>query len=310
MRLPVYPEDLAHNRGLKCLAKRLRRQWCGPSPISLELAQEVLSKGFGYRDFHDLRRESISWPSDAPVPGIAVIRSELLSAAKAAMKSEEWLASDQAELKRVVDALPIPILSAFKPRLGKQPNTHLAVLGAPDSENNGHIQTYLSASAPLLTEDQLLRLIEKVSELGSPRDNTLLACLLSGLRASDASNVKVSDFSIDKEGISFIHYRGTKRALPYFLRDTVSEYIQVLNLSHGDFLFSSKNNPKSPASSNTLRRACRSWADKADIEVSLVTPSVIRSSMGSIYPKEILGLDGAARCTSHSNLKTGSSPEK
>ncbi|MEW4948543.1 hypothetical protein [Pseudomonas asiatica] len=112
MRLPVYPQDLARNRGFKTLAKRLRRQWCGPHPISLELAQEILAKGFGYRGFYDLRQESKNWTPGAPSPRFTDIRYGILTAAKAAMSPKDLLAVDHAELERLVAYLPLSVLIA------------------------------------------------------------------------------------------------------------------------------------------------------------------------------------------------------
>lgn len=112
MRVPVYPQDLAHNRGFKSLAKKLRSRWCGPHPISLELAQEILAKGFGYRDFYDLRQESKSWTPGAPSPRLTEIRCGILTAAKAAMSPQDALAADQAELERLVASLPLTVLMA------------------------------------------------------------------------------------------------------------------------------------------------------------------------------------------------------
>lgn len=112
MRVPIYPLDLAHNRGFKSLAKMLRRQWCGPHPISLELAQEILAKGFGYRDFHDLRQESKSWTSGTPSPQLTDIRCGILTAVKAAMSPQDLLAADQTELERLVASLPLTVLMA------------------------------------------------------------------------------------------------------------------------------------------------------------------------------------------------------
>lgn len=112
MRVPVYPQDLAHNRGFKSLAKKLWKQWCGPNALSLDRAQEILSKGLGYRYFYDLRQESKPWPPSAPTPNVIEIQCGILSAAKGAMSPEELVAIDHAQLKRLVMSLPLSVLTA------------------------------------------------------------------------------------------------------------------------------------------------------------------------------------------------------
>lgn len=112
MRVPVYPQDLAHNRGFKTLAKKLSKNWCFPNRISIEVAQEILSKGLGYRDFFDLRQKAASWASGALCPSDVDVRRGILSAAEAALKPGDRDSTGRAALEQVMEALPLSILTA------------------------------------------------------------------------------------------------------------------------------------------------------------------------------------------------------
>lgn len=182
MRVPVYPQDLAHNRGFKSLAKRFWRQWCVSKSISLELAQEILANGFGYRDFYDLRQESIWWPNDAPIPLEADIRYGIVSAAKAVIKPEESLSADQVELERVVAALPLTVLRALKYQRAVQLESSQTTFTAPNLKPQNYA----------LTSELVLPTANSVITPRNIGNDALLLSLISGLRSERCAWIKVS----------------------------------------------------------------------------------------------------------------------
>lgn len=182
MRIPVYPQDLAHNRGFKSLAKRFWRQWCNSNSISLELAQEILAKGFGYRDFYDLRQESICWPDDAPIPLDADIRYGIVSAAKAVMKPVEWHGADQVELERVVAALPLTVLRALKYQRAVKLESSPTPFTAPKLKPKNYA----------LTSELVLPTAISVTTPRNIGSDALLRSLISGLISERRAWIKVS----------------------------------------------------------------------------------------------------------------------
>lgn len=123
MRVPIFPTDLAPKSGLKRLAKALMRRWCGASPMSLSFAREVLSKGLGYRDYHELYQASKMAKPAEKAPSLLAVRIGILSAIQATLKPEEWLVIDHEKLELVIATLPVTVLTAFKSPMA--PRSHL-----------------------------------------------------------------------------------------------------------------------------------------------------------------------------------------
>lgn len=75
MRVPLTPQDLKPRRGFKQIAKTIKRDWIGASPITLAEAQEMLARCLGYDDYHDVLRESERMQSSAYLPSLQSVRS-------------------------------------------------------------------------------------------------------------------------------------------------------------------------------------------------------------------------------------------
>lgn len=272
MRVPVYPEDLAHNRGFKTLAKKLSKNWCCPNRISFEVAQEILSKGLGYRDFYDLRQEAASREPGARCPLEADVRCGILSAAEEVIKPGDRDSTDRAALEQVIKALPLSRLTAFKAQ------QHVQVVPVDSIHMREKLLPHLASQGRLLTADQLQRITSTVTNSGNLRDGALLDCFMSGWRALETLKAKVGHFSRKMGASSRLAYIDDDTARLFMHSDALKKHIRAAKLAGGTFLFPSKSNPESPMSIVMLSRICAAWADKANLDRSLVTPLIIRYS--------------------------------
>lgn len=265
MRVPIYPNDLIRNRGFKSLSKQLQQQWCGPTPISLADAQKALAQGLGYKSFYDLSETSKVCQPGEPVPPEADVRQAIRSAIKATLQPEASLPLDQQKLERLVNDLSLKKLVAFK-RMQVSPEAGHSVLselvrGAQPGLSKEHVQT-----------------LEKIlAESGSLRDRALFACMLGALRQSEFLSARMQHGA----AVCSVKILDTKKvldAIPEGHRSVFERYIKTSKLSDGEYLFRATNGPERPLSSEALRKICVSWARKADIDASLVTPHRVRKT--------------------------------
>ncbi|NNA70427.1 hypothetical protein [Pseudomonas gessardii] len=265
MRVPVYPNDLIRNRGFKSLAKQLQKQWCGPSPITLANAQEVLAQGLGYQNFHDLEKASKICPTDEPVPPEAIVRRAIRSAIRATLQPEVGLHADQLKLKPLVKDLLLTNLVAFK-----------RVQASPDPGRDPLLKLVSRAQLGL-TREQVQTLEKILSESGGLRDRALFACMQGALRPSEYLSARMRGnaavYSVKSLDTQKVH-----EAIPESHRVIFDHYLKASKLSDGEYLFHAANAPELPLSSDTLRRICVSWARKANINVSLLTPHSIHKT--------------------------------
>lgn len=264
MRVPVYPKDLIRNRGFKSLAKQLQKQWRGPTLISLADAHQALAQGLGYQNFHDLDKASKVCPPDEPAPLEADVRQAICSAIKATQQPGARLPTDQLDLERLVNDLPLTNLVAFK---------HVQI--SPDA---GHSTVVKLASGGQLglTNDHVQTLEKILAESGSLRDRALFACMLGALRKSEFLSAKMRGGAA-VYGVKTVDTDiNVQEAIPPSHRSTFKQYVKTSKLSEGDYLFQAANAPGRPLSSDALRRICISWARKADIDEGLLTPHGIR----------------------------------
>ncbi|MHC8365075.1 tyrosine-type recombinase/integrase [Pseudomonas sp. ZT5P21] len=266
MRVPVYPKDLIRNRGFKSLAKQLQKQWCGLTPISLADAQKALAQGLGYQNFHDLDKASKACPPDEPVPPEAIVRQAIHSALQATLQREAGLPTDQLDLERLVNDLPLTNLVAFK---------HVQV--SPDAGQSPLLKLVSGAQSGL-TKEHVQALERILKESGSLRDRALFACMLGALRKNEFLSAKMQGGAA-VYGVKTVDTDiNVQEAIPPSHRSTFKQYVKASRLSEGEYLFRAANAPGRPLSSDALRRICISWARKADIDVGLLTPHGIRKT--------------------------------
>ena len=68
MRVSIYTAYLSDKRGFKRIAKKLQKNWPSGTPMSLASDQAILSRGLGYRDFHDIQQSAETTGSKAHKP--------------------------------------------------------------------------------------------------------------------------------------------------------------------------------------------------------------------------------------------------
>ncbi|MBV4542842.1 hypothetical protein [Pseudomonas vlassakiae] len=276
MRVPIYPNDTYPKFGFSNLVSILQNTWCGPRTISPSFAREIISKGLGYLNYHDLYQSSRRGPREKDCPTETEVRHGILTAIKAELQPDEWLATNQTDWERIVNALPVNRLRAFKSSPIDPSQIAPAVRAADKSERK-----QFSADRQL-TSQQLQQITSAVASSCSPRDQALLGCLLSGLRPTDFLPAKVKQILITTDGI-FIE-ADKKRGAGWRARHlipnpgAISRHIELANLSPEDFLFASDSIQHSPMSVFELRSICASWALKSGILPSLVVPWIIRQS--------------------------------
>ncbi|MDY1047603.1 hypothetical protein SOM55_12440 [Pseudomonas coleopterorum] len=265
MRVPVYPDDLIRNRGFKSLSKQLQERWYGSTPISLAEAQKALARGLGYQSFHDLSEASKVCPPDAPVPLEADVRQAIRSAIGTTLLPETSLPLDQQKLERLVNDLSLKKLVAFK--------------RVQVSQDPGHslLSKLVRKAQPGLSKEHVQTLEKILAESGSLRDRALFACMLGALRQNEFLSARMQHGA----AVYGVKIRDTKKvldAIPDRHRSVFEQYIKTSKLLDGEYLFRAANGSGRSLSPDALRKICVSWARKADVDESLVTPHSVRKT--------------------------------
>ncbi|WBM44675.1 tyrosine-type recombinase/integrase [Pseudomonas putida] len=278
MRVPIYPHDTYPKFGFSNLVSALQNTWCGPENISPSFARGIISKGLGYLNYRDLYQSSRQVPREEDCPAETEIRHGILTAIKAELQPDEWIATNQADWERIVNALPVNGLSVFKSSPIDPSHIAWAVRAQYKSERKK-----LTVDRRL-TSQQLQQITSAVASSCSPRDQALLDCLLSGLRPTEFLPAKVKEILTTGDGV-FIETDakwaagkclGVRHHIPN--PGAINRHVELAKLSPEDFLFASDRIQHSPISVFEFRRICASWAHKSGIIPSLVVPSIIRQS--------------------------------
>ena len=277
MRVPVHPNDLLRNTGLKKIAKDLQKQWCGSSPLAYTSALELLAQGLGYKDYQDLAASATErMPADT-FPSQSAVQQALMLAIKAAMTPSDWFASDHAAMTQIVESLRFRALSAFKvPRSVFQAPRH----GEPSIGSDMPVlrdrmaESAQQLSSQSLTDEELEALSRAITATESLRDQALMSCMMAGLRRGEFLGARPSDFSGDDERKLFVS-RGPKKArvmVPQKYWTPISRFIATANLADNVLLFQSKRSQDISVSPLALKKLCESWAYEAGIDASKVSP--------------------------------------
>lgn len=324
MRVPIYAADLSDKRGFKRIAKKLQRNWPSVTPLSLACAQAILSRGLGYRDFHDLQQSAEEGDLHTTLATPNEARDGISTSIFAFCQSNKVTSIDETDLDRLVKLLPLQELLAFQifaPAKTKDPaapafpnptvnadqklpnaseETHLNHVGQPV---NVDLTVRHSVPAPKLIDKKGLRVIwEVVQRRGNLRDQSLLAMLLQGLRPHDLKLAKPHDFSDFNSGV-LMRVRFAKSSSKQgsaFLSDSfghvVGGYIKEAGLSVNDYLFPSKEDASVPMSSQEMSRIIGSYlrealTDPAQRSVHRIRQSVIANTMraSAISVSDLMG---------------------
>ncbi|MBK4992384.1 tyrosine-type recombinase/integrase [Pseudomonas sp. S37] len=284
MRVPVHPNDLLRNTGLKKIAKDLQKLWRGPNPLTHTSALELLAQGLGYSGYQDLAASATEQMPAGTFPSQSAVKQALMLSIKAAMTPSDWFSSDQAAMAQMIKSLRFRALSAFKvPSSVFQPPRH----GEPSSGSDMRVlrdrmaRSAQQLSSQLLTGEELEALSRAITATESLRDQALMSCMMAGLRTGEYLRARPSDFSVDQERSLFVS-RGPKKArvtVPHKYWTPISRFITTANLEENALLFQSKRSPDISMSPLALRKVCEAWADKAGIDPAKVSPLTIRMSV-------------------------------
>lgn len=102
MRFPIYTFDLTPKRRFKRIANVLRHHWPVANDISLMTSLEILARGLGYRDFHDVLQSSKVCLPDAPVSTLQEVRDNVSTSIFQFFKSCNVVGIDDSDIERLV----------------------------------------------------------------------------------------------------------------------------------------------------------------------------------------------------------------
>ncbi|NWF06707.1 hypothetical protein HX810_03335 [Pseudomonas salomonii] len=205
MRAPIYLSDLESQKGFKRIAKQLTRDWSGLHPVTLSKARELLARGFGYANYHDVTKSAKAHASDAYAPSAAEVRNSIKNAINGAAHADPALTILSANLQQLVQSLPLTSLVALNPQSANV-STQLQPQPILTNDASNNLAPTLKAQSadvpagsemsPLMSTAELRSIVRVVEESGSLRDMALLAFLMTGLRSNEFREIKVSQVSI------------------------------------------------------------------------------------------------------------------
>jgi len=297
MRIPIYSEDLLTRGGFKRIAKKLQRQWPGQSSIKLWFAREILSKGMGYRDYHDVLMSSKTCQLGAIAPTEGQVRAGIISAMSNALRSDNNITIELEELQHFVETLPLYSLLAFKDQSGARPfdNTLTTPLqlcsddqkkiAAADQDAHQLRQaapvTYIKkrksvdAHVNMISQEAIQAIREILERSGSLRDQSLYVMMQTGLRSQVILSTKARfEPALNDRGII-----QTLKA-PVLISqgaEVIGRYIEAEKLKSDDYLFPSDSDPKRPMTSQELGKVFASWILKAQLAGGKFTPHNVRT---------------------------------
>lgn len=223
MRIPIYTADLSDKRGFKRIAKKLQRNWPSATPLTLASAQTILSRGLGYRDYHDLQQSAEEDDLHAASATPNEARDGISTSIFAFCQASKITGVDQTDLEGLVKVLPLQELRAFQGFNAGLPadfcapsaiDTSIDTTRKPPDPSNEIIATQVGQptnvglkfrhSVPpikLIDMNGLKLLWEVVQRRGNLRDQSCFALLLQGLRPNDFKLARPHDFSPFKSGV-------------------------------------------------------------------------------------------------------------
>lgn len=324
MRTPIYTADLCDKRGFKRIAKKLQRNWPSAVPLRLSSAQEILSRGLGYRDLHDLQQSSDKCDRHAPVPTQSEARDGISTSIFVFCRSREITDIDENNVAHLVTLLPLHELSVYqnvgqgetltlsgeellKPSEGNRqeqtPVGHRRRTKHVDpSDSVDSNRTLTNRPLKLISSDGLKSVWEVVLRRGSLRDQSLFAVLLQGLRPNDVRTAKACDIS-SYNSHTLIRLRSSKapeREFDVFLPPgtgaSIAWYIHKAGLSENDHLFPSAKNPALPMRADEINRIIVSYLREALGNDAQMSAHKIRQSVAAsafkacaVSPSEMKG---------------------
>lgn len=290
MRVPVCTNDLQTRGGFLRIAKKLQQK----SPPSLQLtfssAQQILARGLGYHDLHDLQRSAADAISLSLSISQADVRDGINTALYAFCKVNGLNEVDPGLLSDLVAHLPLHDLFIFRTKTHTTSGDNAALKAPAEAskqpralpEGGTNIEPQLPEDGPLSALD-LSKLWNAVQAGGVLRDQCLFQLLLTGRRLHQIRALRACDIS-DFSGISIAQITAGKSSILHQYSqptitplDLVSKYIRKAKLSPTDYLFHRSNDRSAPMSSDTMKKIIKSYFRVVGTELS--TPHEIRKSV-------------------------------
>ncbi|RWU24953.1 hypothetical protein DM813_04195 [Pseudomonas alkylphenolica] len=306
MRVPITLADLRAKYGFNRISKKLQRNWPGTVSVSLASSQDILSRGLGYRDLHDLQNSTDKQLQSGSRPSQDEVRDWISTSIITFCQSKKVIDIGNPDVARLVALLPLHELTAFQTSRAQQRGTLLPmslveVLMSPTQDLDGAsgeeqlgdasvLHEELNAElmrqpADAINEEDLQSFWEVVQRKGSLRDQCFCLGLLEGLRLNDLLGIKVGDVSLTLDSVVSLHIEITKSKprkarlrMPPSFGKLVGEYIRQTGLSHSDYLFPSTNNASISMPPETMRRVVDAYLLEAMPEKTKRRVSLIRQA--------------------------------
>lgn len=286
MRTPIFPDDLAHNRGFKRVAKKIKQNWPFSQRLKLSAAFEILSRGLGYRNFNDVM-SSKCCPLMTHAPTLAQVRDGISTSIFEYLRPECAKHLDQNTLDTLVMLLPLQELHVFR---GSNPTRQLEVEALrvnhpiPQPEHSTHpfkqdcAQEVASSGVKSLSarHSKSTRVISQVLLGGlacvvknNLREAALFTLLLSGMRSIDIVTTKVARLD---DLYTSIPWQTQNSCTPgesvtsLTAKGDLARYIREAKLSVGDYLFPSERDARIPMTEGELYKIVYSWLVAARLE--------------------------------------------
>lgn len=254
--------------------------------------QEILARGLGYKDFHDLRLSASHASQLSSTPTLSDARDGIATSVVVFLQSKGVVNIDSAEISRLVSVLPLNELKFFRRAGEKQTADGVSIaagetdpipsdcLGSEVSLENRRAPPFGSISIQNLT-----LIADAVRREGSLRDQALLGVVTTGIRALELGGLTACDIQRDATGSSLLirqfkaHERHLQTMLPSATAAILHQYVKKARLAGGDWLFPSDSKPKRSMSPREVNKVIQAWAVKALTNVEQVTARAIRQSV-------------------------------
>lgn len=301
MRVPIYINDTRPNGTLAKSARLIKKFWPGSKPMLFLQARELLARGLGYRDQHDLAHSIRSELFIDECLPLEIIQSNVIKTALTYLSEDE---RNTAVLSILVGRLPLNKLTSIAPHCASK-NLNSGADLLPDEEALQHDEVRASRQAPasanmpganiprhysrvnktLLSESEMSALREAASRCKNPQDQFLFYGLLSGLRLVELLPTLVQ---IDKKyscagrfGSEIGEHIKFKLKLTKTLKQFSPEGFSTENL------YTALNeNHKEPLKRHNVKSKLQKWSTAAGIKKE-ITPHMIRRSYVNLYLKHM-----------------------
>lgn len=323
MRLSICAADLIVGRGFKRVAKKLQKNWPGAQPLTLASAQQILARGLGYRDLHDLERSVQAIGPDTPVPSTEKVRDGISSSVSAFCRSSKISDIDDAGIEHLAELLPLREFSVFQRsglgstsfpassasdgvlHLENRQEAERSTSLRADADKSGksppisspvHVSTFVPH---FIDESGFLRIWETVKRTGSLRDQCLVAALLEGIRPKALAKITTHNVfgNSEREVLQIENRKSTGEltyvAVPLSISGLYGKYIAQEKLSGSAFLFPSSGSAKRPMTTDEMRKVITPYLREALLDRSQATLHNLRRS-GAIR-NYMRGLDVVAQ---------------